>query len=209
MNEDYAKVKAVMEFKPVNVWWDVPMYQCPILLSFMCIFSRDEKVDLSSETISVGQIYMRMIRCLYKKFTVRMGLEYDDKELVGILKSVGKLAYEMLLSGNWLLRRREVIREVGKLAFDIGLLIGHEDFRLIRDETADIFITFPHRSIQEFLGAFYFILKLNEEVDVGSSANIPKKIYKRVRDSNVGCAPAFSSILSEHNSFILENPLFF
>ena len=46
-------------------------------------------------------------------------------------------------------------------AFDYGLLIGHEDFRLIRDETADIYVTFPHRSIQEFLGAFYFICELH------------------------------------------------
>ena len=47
------------------------------------------------------------------------------------------------------------LREVGEEAFDSGLLIGHEDFRVIRDETADIFVTFPQRAIQEFLGAFY------------------------------------------------------
>ena len=34
--------------------------------------------------------------------------------------------------------------------------------RLIRDETADILITFPHRSLQEFLGAFYFIQALDK-----------------------------------------------
>ena len=32
---------------------------------------------------------------------------------------------------------------------------------MIRDETADIYVTFPHRSVQEFLGAFYFIVMLN------------------------------------------------
>ena len=49
------------------------------------------------------------------------------------------------------------------MLFDYGLLIGHEDaHRLIRDETADIFVTFAHRSIQEFLGAFFFVLSLNE-----------------------------------------------
>ena len=54
-----------------------------------------------------------------------------------------------------------MINDVGPDAFDYGLLIGHEDFRLTRDETADIFVTFPPRSIQEFLGAFYFIMMLN------------------------------------------------
>ena len=67
-----------------------------------------------------------------------------------------------LLSGDPLLKRSDVIREIGEGAFDYGLLIGHEDFRLIRDETADIFVTFPHRSIQEFLGVLYFIWMLNK-----------------------------------------------
>ena len=54
------------------------------------------------------------------------------------------------------------------MRFDYGLLIGHEDFRLIPDETGDIFVTFPHRSIQEFLGALYFILCLLDGVSVQS-----------------------------------------
>ena len=75
------------------------------------------------------------------------------------------------MSGNPLLQRSEVIRDVGPGAFDYGLLIGHEDFRLIRDETADIFVTFPHSSIQEFLGAFFLIQMLDS---LGSSVdNIP------------------------------------
>ena len=53
--------------------------------------------------------------------------------------------------------------EVGSDAFDYGLLIGHEDaHRLIGDETADIWVTFPHRTIQEFLGTLYFLLMLDE-----------------------------------------------
>ena len=82
------------------------------------------------------------------------------------MKSVGKLAYEMLLSGKSLLNGSDVIIIVGNKAFDIGLLIGHEDLSLIQDESSDIRVTFPHRSIQEFLGAFYFILILNEGVSV-------------------------------------------
>ena len=61
-----------------------------------------------------------------------------------------------------MLKRTDVIREVGSDAFDYGLLIGHEDFNLIRDETADIYVTFLHRSIQEFLGAFYFVCMLHK-----------------------------------------------
>ena len=83
-------------------------------------------------------------------------IEYEDTEFVKTVTKIGKLPFETLLSGKPLLRRNLVIKDVGLDAFDYGLLIGHEDFRLIPDETADIFVTFPHRSIQEFLGAFLF-----------------------------------------------------
>ena len=66
---------------------------------------------------------------------------------------------------------------MGEHAFDYGLLIGHEDFRLIADETADIFVTFPHRSIQEFLGTLYFIWMLDtgDEIQsiLGTESNKP------------------------------------
>ena len=101
-----------------------------------------------------------MVRCLYKKYTIRKGLEFKSDEFEQVLLKVGKLALHSLLTGDPLLQRSKVISEVGEHAFDYGLLIGHEDFRLIRDETADIFITFPHRSLQEFLGAYFFVLAL-------------------------------------------------
>ena len=84
------------------------------------------------------------------------------KKFVRAITKVGKLAFETLLSGNPSLQRSEVITDLGPDAFDYGLLIGHEDLRLILDETADIYVTFPHRSIQEFLGAFYFIQMLDQ-----------------------------------------------
>ena len=65
-----------------------------------------------------------------------------------------------MLDGNPLLERSTIMREVGEEAFDSGLLIGHEDFKVIRDETADIFVTLLQRAIQEFLGAFYLIRTL-------------------------------------------------
>ena len=74
-----------------------------------------------------------------------------------------------LLSGDPLLKRSEVIAEVGEEAFDYGLLIGNEDaHRLLHNETADIFLTYPHRSLQEFLGAVYFLLMLREGKSIES-----------------------------------------
>ena len=140
-----------------------PMHNVPILLSFVCLLVREHDIDLSKDTTDIGEIYTRMVRCLYRKYTIRKGIEYKVSDFINLLKSLGKLALETLLSENPLLKQKEVIAEVGEEAFDYGLLIGHEDaFRFIPDETSDIFVTFPHRSILEFLGSFCFVWRLNE-----------------------------------------------
>ena len=76
------------------------------------------------------------------------------------------------------MKREKVERQVGEDTFDYGLLIGHEDaHKLIRDETADIFVTFPHMTIQEFLGSFWFVCRLcngeNLEAILGSDCETP------------------------------------
>ena len=50
---------------------------------------------------------------------------------------------------------------------------------LIRDETADIFVTFPHRRLQEFLGAFAFVWMLDkgEEIQSVLGDNCNKPIF--------------------------------
>ena len=164
--DDKKKVEVVLNFNPAGERADHPVHSVPILLSFLCLITREEKIDLSDKRICISEIYFRMIRCLYKKFTIRKGIEFETSTFLEVLELLGKLALETLLSGNPLLRRIDVVRQVSEYAFDYGLLIGHEDFRLIKDETADIFLTFPHRSLQEFLAAFYFVLSLGKRQTV-------------------------------------------
>ena len=157
------KIDQVLRFSPGTGRDRSPLHNVPILLSFICLLVREDDIDLSENTTDIGEIYTRMVRCLYKKFTIRKGIEYKVSDFINLLKSLGKLALETLLSKNSLLKRKEVIMEVGEDAFDYGLLIGHEDaHKLIRDKTgtADIFVTFPHRTILEFLGSFGFVWRL-------------------------------------------------
>ena len=163
---DKRKVKAVLDFNPAGERSDRPVHNVPILLSFLCLLTKEDNIDLSDKTISMGEIYFRMVRCLYKKFTIRKDIEFQANSFLEVLKLLGKLALDTLLSGNPLLRRSEIVKQISTYVFDYGLLIGHEDFRLIRDETADIFVTFPHRSLQEFLAAFYFVLSLGKSQTV-------------------------------------------
>ena len=161
---DESKIDYVLWFSPEDFREDIPIYKCPILLSFLCLLVREDDIDLSDRTKHTGEIYTRMVSCLYKKFTIRRGIDFERCRLTTVLASIGKLALQTLLSGNPLLRRSDVIKEVGDDAFDYGLLIGHEEgYMLIRDVYADIYVTFPHRSLQEFLGALYFVLILQEE----------------------------------------------
>ena len=88
----------------------------------------------------------------------KIGKDFVSSDFVRAVRTVGKLAWQTLMSENPMFRKGELGLEV----FTYGLLIGDEDPEGLSDETADILVTFAHRSIQEFFGAFYFILSLSE-----------------------------------------------
>ena len=156
---DDNKVEQILDFNPAGNKGNIVLSECPILLSFMCILVRETELDLKSKTMSHGEIYTRMIQCLYKKFCNRTNRKFEDVQFFKVIASLGKLALKTLVSGNPLFERSRVIKKVGEEVFDYGLLIGNEE--MINHLIADILITFPHRSIQEFLGALYFILMLS------------------------------------------------
>ena len=131
LGDQRLKIQDVLKFNPADFRKDIPIYKCPILLSFMCLLVRVDDIDLSRKTIDTGEIYTRMVRCLYKKFIIRKDTEYENETFVSSITKIGKLAFKTLLSGNPLLQRSQVIKDVGPDAFGYGLLIGHEDFRLI------------------------------------------------------------------------------
>ena len=152
------KIRQVLRFRPSDSRENVSIWQCPILLSFFCFLVAEEKVDLSDETLDVGDIYTRLVKRLYKKYMLRKGKEFEMDGFLSVMKSVGELAIKTLATNNPLLRRNEV----GEFAFEYGLFAGHEDFRLATDPTADICVTYPHRSLEEFFGSFGFLQALND-----------------------------------------------
>ena len=165
---DANQVHAVLTFNPTQHPDTVPLYKSPILLSFLCLLAREDDIDLSSAETVTGEIYTRLMRCLYKKYCIRKGSQFDPSKLTTAMRLIGRLALKTLLSGNPLMKRSDVIREVGEDAFDYGILIGYVDFRLILDESADILITFGDISIQEYFGALYFTLSIDEGFSIES-----------------------------------------
>ena len=171
-------VRQVLAYNPGDFMEKIALNNCPILLSFMCLLVREGQINLSDDEINTGEVYTRMVRCLFKKFIIRRKKKFQNVAFTKAIMKVGKIAFRTLLTGNPLLKRSDVIEEVGPDAFDYGLLIGHEDaHRLIQDETADIFVTFPHRSLQEFLGAFYFVQALDKGESIDSLFGNTKPLF--------------------------------
>ena len=142
------------------------LHTCPILLVFICILSKNGHLDTTASCITTGDIYLKLVRSLYGKYCVRKSLPFKEQHFLEVLHRVGNLAFQCLQSSNYLLKRDEVLRTIGDDAFEYGFFSGHEDFRLSGDAAADVFITFPHRTIQEFFGAFSFVLSILDGVNI-------------------------------------------
>ena len=166
--KDKQKVEPVMVFNSVNFSLGDSSFGCPMLLLFICILVNADEIDLSRKAVTLGELYTRLVRCIYRKFTVSKGIAFHHDEFVEVLRRVGKFAMKSLHPGQGWFQRNEILRDVGEEAFEYGFLIGHEDFRLLGHPTSDIFITFAHRTIEEYLGSFYFVQILDYGASMGS-----------------------------------------
>ena len=159
---DSRKITEILQFKPSDSREDFPIHKCPNLLSFLCLLVKENKIGLSDTKLTVGDLYLQMVQCLYRKYTNRKDIGFIESEFVQVMKSVGILALRTLLSNNPLLQKSEVLEIAGEFAFEYGFFAGHEDFRLCTDPTADISVTYAHRSLEEFFGSFGFLQALDD-----------------------------------------------
>ena len=148
-----AKIKQIMSFRPSDSREDFPIQKCPILLAILCFLVKKKEVNLSDRNITIGDLYFKMVEYLYRQFTLKKGMSFEPGQLLQVLRSVGKLALHTLVSNNPSLQRSEVQRIAGDFVLDYGFLAGHRDFT---DPTTDIYVTYAHRSIEEFFGSFDF-----------------------------------------------------
>ena len=133
------------------------LYTCPILLVFICILAQNNELDTFARNVTTGDIYLKLLRFLFRKYCVRRNIPFREETFREVLKRVGKLAFQCLQTFNYLYKQEEVYNMIGEDAFEYGFISGHEDFRLLGDAAADVFITFPHQIIEEFFGAFHFV----------------------------------------------------
>ena len=113
---------------------------------------------------------------------------------------MGRVASDNLQTGKGWFQRRDIIKLVGKEISDTGLIIGNKDFGIFGDETATVFILFPHKTIQEFLGSFYFIYFIDEKQSIQNFLNCEKPIFLENRLFHHFCL----YFLSREQNFVQE-----
>ena len=170
-----AKIQAVVALNNDSFISQKSPYSCPMILLFLCILVNGDELDLHRRVVPVGEVYARLIRCVYRKYCVQNNLPFDSSKFEGMLRRVGKVAWSLLPYNQGCGKLSNILKDIGEDAFNIGLLIGHKDFRLSGHETADVVVTFVHSTIQDFLGAFYFILSLNEGISMETLLGNGKK----------------------------------
>ena len=182
-------------------------YFCPMMLLFISILVNNQDINLRDRCVTFSEIYSRLIRCVYRKFIVRKGFAFSQRSFEKLLEKIGKFAIRTLKSRVYLLQQSELMDLIGQEAFECGLLIGYDDFRLVTHPTKDVLIMYPHRTMEEFLGAFSFVRML----DTGG-ATIEQMSEPNIDDSVVvtnytflHCVVWFLSHRCVKTYFALEN----
>ena len=156
--DDQEQVLAVLQFSSYPSKEYHPWYKCPILLSFLCLLVREDVINMNENDVTLGEIYTRLFRCLYKKFTLRKGIEFITVEFIHMLQRMGRIAFKTLIYGSTL-ERSNLIEELGGDAFNYGIIVGHENVELTVD--GKISVTFLEKGMQDYLGALCFINMLD------------------------------------------------
>ncbi len=171
------KVKSVMQFTERNQGIGIhEMWRYPIVLLFICVLVNDGKLNLNDRNVTLGDIYDNLLICLYRRYSIRKNMVLDEEHMKRTLSLLGKFALKMLEKGKTLFKSSEIEREVGKDAFQYGIIIGFKSRKIVEVLEADIEVCFLHETIQEFLAAKFIINELEK------SNRRPEDIWPRVWD---------------------------
>ena len=152
---------AVLLFYRKNFMREGITFASPMLLQFICILvDNDPDMDLAGREVAKGDIYWRLVRAIYRKYCEGQNIRFNEDELARILDKFGKFALKTLKNKQSCFQREKIIRVLGENAFELGFLIGYEDFKLAANEAADIVVTFLHETIRTFLAYFHLHQRL-------------------------------------------------
>ena len=117
------KVKAVLSFYENNFLQGSIVYASPMLLQFICVLvENDPDIDLMRRNVPRGEIYFRLVQCIYRKYCESRGTRWDKGEFVQVLMKIGKFASKTIRAKQNCFQREEIIRELGENVFEFGFL---------------------------------------------------------------------------------------
>ena len=148
------RLAEVLKFHRVNFMYD-NQFASPMLLQFICIIAndQDEFLDLTKSNVLEGEIYWRLLRCIYRKFCKHNDILYSETGFVEVMKKLSNFASKLSKSKLHRFQRDEIIREVDVNVFKYGFLVGYQDFALT---ATDVRVEFLHESVFCYFIMFYF-----------------------------------------------------
>ena len=150
-------------------------FASPMLLQFICLLvNNNEDMDLTKRNVPRGEIYWRLLRCIYRKFCENKKLSYCEANFIDVLNKMGKFAFKIKELQSHCFQRDEVVRDVDENVFEYGFLVGYQDFRVIGDEKADVYVLFLHETVFRYLLMFHL-----------SQRQMHAKIELRLEDDNL------------------------
>ncbi len=162
MLSNEAKIDDVMQFAENNEAIGIKeMGKYPLLLLFICFLVNDGGLDLLDRNVTLGDIYDKVLKCLYRRYCVKMGIPFNKKNMRGNLLQLGRFAWKKLDTGKSVFMRTEIKSEVGSDAFLYGIIVGYKTRKIVEDIGADLEVCFLHDTFQEFLAAIYIVEELN------------------------------------------------
>ena len=107
------KRKAVSSFYKNYFLQGSTLYVSPMLLQFICVLVKnDPDMDLARRNVPRGEIYFRLVQCIYRKYCESQNIGFNKNELTRTLDRIGQFALNTLKDGNSSFQREEVIREL-------------------------------------------------------------------------------------------------
>ena len=163
--KDPSQATSVLEIQCVNAGHYLTqtgsLYVSPMLLLFICILVNSQGIDPNVKKITVGEIFWKLIRCIYQKYCDNKGIEFIEDQFCALVNKISEIAYKTFLFGEYFFKREKISQYLGSDAFTYGFLIGQEDTRMIPESKTNVLVTFPHGSIEQFFCSFKLVTHMS------------------------------------------------
>ena len=145
------------------------LWQTPIFLLFITILAQQGYLDFNAPFYTE----IHNILCyIYKSYTHRAKLEYNESKMKETFSKLGKLAYQYMKGKtHFVCTEQKILDIIGQDGLNCGLLIRQKDRRVLQNPSAEYVFTFHHTVIQEVLVVDYETELIPRIVAQGGSCN--------------------------------------